>query len=61
MIRIVLMSTGVYGTEIDNVIADEDNINDFADEGNPIIMVNELTDLDDNEFLNFTSDDVTMM
>lgn len=46
MIRIVKMSNKYYGIEIDSIEDDLENIKDFIDQGTPVILVNDLEDLE---------------
>jgi len=57
MIRIVKMSRKYYGIELsDDLEKEMEEIQTFVNEGNPVIIVNDLDDLDD-----FIYEDVEMV
>lgn len=45
MYRIVKTGTGFYAIEIESVIDDVDNIGVFVEQGEPVIIVNSISDL----------------
>lgn len=51
MFRVTVMSGTPYAVELgdhpDNIKSDADNIHTFASEGNPVIIVDELEELED--------------
>jgi hypothetical protein len=57
MIRITKMSGKIYGKRISSIEDDAENIEIFANEGTPVIIVNSLDDL---EVFDIDPSDVTM-
>ena len=58
MIRITKMSGRFYGIKASSVMADAHNIETFAKESTPVIIVDSLEDLED---LGIEADEVTMV
>jgi len=58
MIRIVNMSGKFYGIEVDMNDEEIDNIEQFTNEGTPVILVNDLSDLG---IFDIDEDDITMV
>ncbi len=58
MIRIVKLSGKFYGKYIDSVRSDSQDITVFTEEGTPVIIVNEIEDVD---ALGINPKDVTMV
>ena len=58
MIRIVNMSGKFYGIEVDMNDEEIENIEQFTNEGTPVILVNDLSDLG---IFDIDEDDITMV
>ena len=61
MIRITCMRSGLYGFKIKDIEDELENIREFLSNGEPVILVNDLDDMDVLEKYGIDADSVKMV